>query len=195
MKTEKEKSFDGEWYDPNGDQELCKERDQAMVLCQEINMLHLKDKKRAELLAKLFPHQAENVTILNPIWADYGIYSTIGEGTFINHNAFLMDGGTITIGKHCLIGPNCGMYTGNHALDPLERRTGIETAPPIVIEDDVWVGGDVTILPGVTIGKGSVIGAKSLVNKDIPANVIAVGNPCVVLRELTEADKIGLPLN
>ncbi|MBP1043588.1 sugar O-acetyltransferase [Vagococcus sp. BWB3-3] len=190
MTSEKEKSFAGEWYDPNGDSDLIAEREKAMELCQDINLLHIKNPKRDKFLTELFPRKGDNVVILNPIWADYGLYSTIGDGTFINHNAFLMDGGTITIGKNCLIGPNCGMYTATHALDPIERRTGIETALPIVIEDDVWLGGDVTILPGVTIGKGSIIGAKSLVNKDIPANVIAVGNPCKVLREITDSDKI-----
>ncbi len=190
MTSEKEKSFAGEWYDPNGDSDLIAEREKAMELCQDINLLHIKNQKRDKFLTELFPRKGDNVVILNPIWADYGIYSTIGDGTFINHNAFLMDGGTITIGKNCLIGPNCGMYTATHALDPIERRTGIETALPIVIEDDVWLGGNVTILPGVTIGKGSIIGAKSLVNKDIPANVIAVGNPCKVLREITDSDKI-----
>lgn len=190
MTSEKEKSFAGEWYDPNGDSDLIAEREKAMELCQDINLLHIKNPKRDKFLTELFPRKGDNVVILNPIWADYGIYSTIGDGTFINHNAFLMDGGTITIGKNCLIGPNCGMYTATHALDPIERRTGIETALPIVIEDDVWLGGDVTILPGVTIGKGSIIGAKSLVNKNIPANVIAVGNPCKVLREITDSDKI-----
>ncbi|MGM0126297.1 maltose O-acetyltransferase [Enterococcus sp. AZ194] len=192
MRTEKEKSFAGEWYDPNGDEELCLERDKAMELCQEINSLHVKDPKREELLNELFPNKAKNVVILNPIWADYGIYSSIGEGSFINHNGFLMDGGKITIGKNCFIGPNCGMYTANHATYPSERRTGLETALPIVLEDDVWLGGDVTILPGVTIGAGSIIGAKSLVNKNIPANVIAVGNPCKVLREITEEDRLNL---
>lgn len=190
MKTEKEKSFAGEWYDPNGDTELIAERETAMDLCHKINLLPMNSDERESLLAKLFPNKAKNTIIMNPIWADYGLYSTIGEGSFINRNAYLMDGGKITIGKYCFIGPNCGMYTANHAFDPIERRTGLEVALPIVIEDDVWIGGDVTIAPGVTIGKGSIIGAKSLVNKDIPANVIAVGHPCRVLREITEADRV-----
>ena len=101
-----------------------------------------------------------------------------------------MDGAPVTIGKHCFIGPNCGMYTANHPLNVEERNQGLELAQPITVGDNVWIGADVTILPGITIGEGSVIGAKSLVNKDIPANVIAVGNPCRVVREITEEDRI-----
>lgn len=188
--NEKEKSFLGKWYDPNGDSELITERDQAMELCHQINLLPMNSSERNQLLDMLFPEKEVSATIMSPVWTDYGIYSTIGEGSFINRNAYLMDGGKISIGKHCFIGPNCGMYTANHAFDPLQRRTGLEVALPIIIEDDVWIGGDVTIAPGVTIGKGSIIGAKSLVNKDIPANVIAAGNPCRVIREITEQDKI-----
>ncbi len=108
----------------------------------------------------------------------------------VNHNAYLMDGAKICIGSHCFIGPNCGMYTANHPLLASERNRGLEKASPIIIEDDVWIGADVTILPGVRIGKGSVIGAKSVVTKDIPSNVIAAGNPCQILRAITEEDSI-----
>lgn len=192
MKTEKEKSFAKEWYDPNGDDELIAERENAMTLCHEINLLPMNSPQREEKLTALFPQKKANVVIMNPVWADYGLYTKIGEGSFINRNAYLMDGGTITIGKHCFIGPNCGLYTANHAFDPLERQTGLEIALPIVLEDDVWLGGDVTITPGVTIGSGSIIGAKSLVNKDIPPNVIAVGNPCRVVRKITPEDRLSL---
>ena len=110
--------------------------------------------------------------------------AAIGADTFINHGAYLMDCGGITIGRHCFIGPNCGMYTANHPISPRERNQGLENAKPIVIGDNCWLGGDVTILPGVTIGENTVIGAGSVVTKDIPANVVAVGNPCRVLRSI-----------
>lgn len=139
---------------------------------------------------KLLPNKGENVSILAPFIADYGKNCFIGEGTFINYGAYLMDGAPITIGKSCFIGPNCGMYTATHPLLAEERNRGLEKAKPITIGDNVWLGGDVTILPGVTIGEGSVIGAKSLVNKDIPPNVVAVGNPCRVIRAITEEDRI-----
>ena len=189
--TEKEKMQKGMWYDANFDKELLAERIEADGLCYEFNHTHPKEaEKRAEILDKLLPNKGENVSILVPFIADYGKNCFIGEGTFINYGAYLMDGAPITIGKSCFIGPNCGMYTATHPLLAEERNRGLEKAKPITIGDNVWLGGDVTILPGVTIGEGSVIGAKSLVNKDIPPNVVAVGNPCRVIRAITEEDRI-----
>lgn len=189
--TEKEKMQKGMWYDANFDKELLAERIEADGLCYEFNHTHPKEvEKRAEILDKLLPNKGENVSILAPFIADYGKNCFIGEGTFINYGAYLMDGALITIGKSCFIGPNCGMYTATHPLLAEERNRGLEKAKPITIGDNVWLGGDVTILPGVTIGEGSVIGAKSLVNKDIPPNVVAVGNPCRVIRAITEEDRI-----
>lgn len=189
--TEREKMEAGLWYDANFDQDLLKEREEAETLYFQFNQTSPKDaKKKEQLLKELLPNREENVNILPPFYTDYGYNCRIGEGTFINHNAYLMDGAPVTIGKHCFIGPNCGMYTANHPLNVEERNQGLELAQPITVGDNVWIGADVTILPGVTIGEGSVIGAKSLVNKDIPANVIAVGNPCRVVREITEEDRI-----
>ena len=189
--TEREKMEAGLWYDANFDQDLLKEREEAEALYFQFNQTSPKDaKKKEELLKELLPNREENVDILPPFYTDYGYNCRIGEGTFINHNAYLMDGAPVTIGKHCFIGPNCGMYTANHPLNAEERNQGLELAQPITVGDNVWIGADVTILPGITIGEGSVIGAKSLVNKDIPANVIAVGNPCRVVREITEEDRI-----
>ena len=189
--TEREKMEAGLWYDANFDQELLKEREEAEALYFQFNQTSPKDaKKKEQLLKELLPNREENVDILPPFYTDYGYNCRIGEGTFINHNAYLMDGAPVTIGKHCFIGPNCGMYTANHPLNVEERNQGLELAQPITVGDNVWIGADVTILPGITIGEGSVIGAKSLVNKDIPANVIAVGNPCRVVREITEEDRI-----
>ena len=105
-----------------------------------------------------------------------------------------MDCAPITIGSHCFIGPNCGMYTAIHPMLPDERNQGLECAKPITLGDNIWLGGDVTILPGVTIGSGSVIGAGSVVTKDIPAGVLAYGNPCRVIRPLTEQDHIAQPV-
>ena len=181
----------GLWYDANFDEELLQERLDAEDLCFKFNQTSPKDtKKKNEILKQLLPNMEENVTILSPFYADYGIYSTIGHDSFINHNAYLMDGGTITIGHHCFIGPNCGMYTAIHATNPDQRNAGIEKALPIKIGNNCWIGADVTILPGVTIGDNTIIGAKSCVTKDIPSNVVAVGNPCRVLREITDKDKI-----
>lgn len=189
--TEKEKMQKGIWYDANYDKELLAERLIADDLCYEFNQTRPRDiEKREAILAELLPNKAEDVSILAPFYADYGVNCVIGEGSFINHGAYLMDCAPITIGKHCFIGPNCGMYTATHAFVADERNKGIEKADPITLKDNVWLGGDVTILPGVTIGEGSIIGAKSLVNKDIPPNVIAAGNPCKVIRAITEEDRI-----
>ena len=102
-----------------------------------------------------------------------------------------MDGASISIGKHCFIGPNCGMYTATHPLLAEERNRGLEKNKPITVGDNVWIGGDVTILPGASIGNNSVIGAKSVVVGTIPSNVVALGNPCRVIRHISEKDSIG----
>lgn len=189
--TEREKMKNGEWYDANYDKELLAERLKAEDLCFYFNHTLPSDyEKREKILKELLPNMQKDVSILAPFYTDYGYNCIIGEKTFINHNAYLMDGATITIGKNCFIGPNCGMYTANHPLIAEERNKGLEKALSITIEDDVWIGADVTILSGVKIGKGSVIGAKSVVTKDIPSGVIAIGNPCSVVRPITEADRI-----
>lgn len=189
--TEKEKLKKGLWYDANYDEELLKERERAEDLCLEFNSTKPSDKKtKEEVLKKLLPNKKEDAVILSPFYTDYGYNCIIGEKTFINHNAYLMDGAEIKIGDNCFIGPNCGMYTAAHPIFFEERNKGLEKALPINIGDNVWIGGDVTILPGTSIGNNSVIGAKSLVTKDIPANVVAFGNPCRVIRKISEKDKI-----
>lgn len=188
--TEIEKMKAGMWYDANFDEQLIEERLQAEAWCYELNHTHPKDtEKREAILKVLLPWMEENCVILSPFMVDYGCYCKIGHDTFINHNAYLMDGGGITIGHHCFIGPNCGIYTAVHPILAEERNKGLEKALPVVIGDNCWIGGDVTILPGVTIGAHAVIGAGSVVTKDIPDHVVAVGNPCKVVRRITEKDK------
>ena len=190
--TEKEKMEANMWYDANYDKELLELRVKAEDLCFELNNIRPSEtEKRAGILKELFPNMEENCVVLSPIYTDYGFYTKIGHDTFINRNAYLMDGCGITIGSHCFIGPNCGMYTAVHATVAEERNQGLEKALPIVIGDNCWLGGDVKILPGVTIGNNTIIGAGSIVTKDIPSNVVAVGNPCRVLRPITDEDKIG----
>lgn len=189
--TEREKLKKGLWYDANYDEELLKERENAEALYFEFNYTNPKQKrKRQEALAKLLPKMGDQVEILSPFYTDYGYNCVIGDETFINHGAYLMDGADITIGKHCFIGPDCGMYTAAHPLLAKERNQGFEQARPITVGDNVWIGASVTILPGATIGKNSVIGAGSVVTKDIPSDVIAIGNPCRVLRKITEKDSV-----
>ncbi len=189
--TPKERMEQGLWYDANFDPELLALREHADDLCFQFNHTNPKQAETREgILSQLIPDHGKDTVILAPLYADYGVKTTIGDGTFINHNAYLMDGGTITIGSHCFIGPNCGLYTAIHPLVPEERNLGLEKALPIVIGDNVWIGADVTILPGVTIGAGAVIGAKSVVTRDIPAAVLAMGNPCRIVRPITDADRI-----
>lgn len=189
--SEQKKLERNEWYNPATDTNLINLRKQAEALCFTFNHTHPNDEEqKQEILRRLLPKANESIIVLAPFYADYGIYCEIKENSFINHNAYFMDGATIKIGMHCFIGPNCGMYTAQHPLCVNERNTGLEKALPITIEDNVWIGGDVTILFGVTIGKGSIIGAKSLVTHSIPPNVIAFGNPCRVHRVVTENDRI-----
>lgn len=189
--TEREKLDLGMWYDANFDEELLNARDEAEKLYFAFNQTSPEEpEKRRELLHKLIPDLADDAVILSPFYTDYGYNCSIGEGSFLNHGAYLMDGAKITIGKHVFIGPNCGMYTASHPFLAKERNKGLEKAEPITIGDDVWLGASVTILPGVTIGSNTVIGAGSVVTKDIPEGVIAMGCPCKVVRPITEEDSI-----
>lgn len=189
--TEKEKMLKGIWYDANYDKTLSAERITAQDLCFEFNHTKPSDVKAKQIiLKKLLPKMGKNVSILAPFYTDYGYNCIIGDETFINYSAYFMDGRPITIGKNCFIGPNCGIYTANHPFLAEERNMGLEKAEPVTIGDNVWIGGDVTILPNVTIGNNCVIGAGSVVTKNIPDNVIAAGNPCKVIRTITEKDSV-----
>lgn len=189
--TEREKMEQGLWYDANYDEPLAKLRTAAKELCRRLSLTPLAEAEEyARILRELLPNMGHDVSILAPFLVDYGVNCYIGDHSFINHGAYLMDCAPIRLGSHCFIGPNCGMYTAIHPLLAAERNTGLEKCAPIVIGDNVWIGGNVTILPGVTIGEGSVIGAGSVVTRNVPAGVIAVGNPCRVLREVSENDSI-----
>ena len=143
-----------------------------------------------EICKDLFGSIGENSQVLPPFRCDYGTHIHIGSGTFINFNVSMIDVGQINIGNKVLIGPGTGIFTAIHPTDPEVRATGVESSKPITIEDKVWIGGNVTILPGVTIGKGSIIGAGSVVTKDIPEMTIALGNPAKVVRKITKEDNI-----
>lgn len=189
--TEQEKMAAGLWYDANFDPELLAARTKAEELCAAFNAAAPGDaERRGALLRALIPDLGEGVTILSPFYTDYGSNCRIGVGSFLNHGVYLMDGAPITLGRNCFLGPSCGLYTANHPLNAVQRAQGLERALPITLGDDVWLGGNVVILPGVTIGSGSVIGAGSVVTHDIPPGVVAAGNPCRVLRPITEADRV-----
>ena len=141
-------------------------------------------------LEQLLGHLGEGAYIKPPLYVDYGENISVGARTFVNYNLVALDVAAITIGKDCQIGPNVQLLPPIHPIDPQPRRDKLEGAKPIVLEDNVWLGGGVIVCPGVTIGENSVIGAGSVVTKDIPANVVAVGNPARVIREIGPDDAI-----
>lgn len=189
--TEREKLEKGMWYDANYDEELVAARRRAGEVAFDFNHTRPTDVQRCqELLRELLGSLGEGVEVLAPLHVDYGCNISIGEGSFVNHGAYLMDGAPIAIGSHVFIGPNFGAYTAQHPLVAEERNRGLERALPITVEDDCWIGGDVKIMPGVTVGRGSVIGAGSVVTRNVPAGVVAVGAPARVIRPITDADRI-----
>jgi len=188
--TEKEKMFMQMLHDANNDKELIEERVRAKDMCYEYNNLKPSDVKNQEkLLRKLLGKTKDKFCIIAPFWCDYGYNIEIGENFFANHNCIILDGGKITFGDNVFIAPDCGFYTASHPIDYERRNQGLEYAYPITVGDNVWIGGGVKVMPGVTIGDNVVIGAGSVVTKDIPENVVAAGNPCRVIRQITDEDK------
>ncbi|WP_278452794.1 sugar O-acetyltransferase [Thomasclavelia spiroformis] len=181
---EKEKMLLGKWYDAT-DQELVKQRLNAKDLCFELNQIRPSNlEKRNSIINKLLGYQPDNLELLSPFTCDYGNNIVLGKNVFINSNCYFMDGAKITVGDNVFIGPSCGFYTANHPLDYQTRNQGIEQALPISIGNNVWLGGNVIVLPGVKIGDGCVIGAGSVVTKDIEANSVATGIPCNVIKKI-----------
>jgi len=192
MKSEKEKMLNQEYY-ICWDEELTEERERAKDLLFEFNKLKPSERKeRNQIIKKLFHTVGENAWIESPFNCDYGYNITIGDNFYANTNCTILDCAKVTIGNNVLIGPNVSLYTPNHAIDADERKAGYERSLPITIGDNVWIGGSVTIVPGVTVGDNAIIGAGSVITKDIPANVIAAGVPCKVIRPITEEDVKGL---
>lgn len=189
--TEKEKMLQGLLYYADADMELEAERGRAKDLCHQFNQLQPSDlEAHRRLLRCLFGKTGECFTVVAPFWCDYGYNIEVGEIFFANHNMVILDCAKVIFGDNVFVGPDCGFYTAAHPLAAEERRQGLEYAKPIIVGDDVWIGGGVRVLPGVHIGSNTVIGSGSVVTKDIPANCLAAGNPCRVLRPITEADKM-----
>ncbi|MDP1532212.1 MAG: sugar O-acetyltransferase [Rubrivivax sp.] len=180
-RSEKAKMLAGELYDP-GDTELRADRLRARALCQALAAADPFDtQRRTQLLATLFGRPvAAGVT--PPFFCDYGYNIELGAGSYFNFNCVILDVAAVRIGRHTLCGPGVHIYTATHPMDAVQRRSGLESGRPVVIGDDVWLGGGAIVCPGVTIGSGSVIGAGSVVTRDVPAGVFAAGNPCRVIR-------------
>jgi acetyltransferase-like isoleucine patch superfamily enzyme len=153
------------------------------------NMEPDKFEEKIKLIKEIFGKTGENVFVEAPFHCDYGYNIEVGENFFANYNLTILDVGRVKIGANAQIAPNVSIYTAGHPVHPESRNTGYEYGIPITIGDNVWIGGSVTILPGVTIGSNVVIGAGSVVTKDLPDNVIAAGNPCRVIRTITEEDR------
>lgn len=185
MKTEKQKAAEGELYNANYDPLLQKEMLETRCKLHEYNLLSPHQQKERDQLIRSILHMGEEGCIISPFYCDYGYNIHIGRNFFANTNLVILDGARVTIGDHVFIAPHVGIYTAGHPLDVPQRNEGLEYAYPITIGNNVWIGAHVCILPGVTIGDNTVIGAGSVVTKDIPSGVLAYGNPCKVIRELT----------
>jgi maltose O-acetyltransferase len=183
--TEREKMLANEPYFSLSDPEL----QMMMVAAQELlypfnHSRPDENDKRTQIIRKLFGSIGENFTIKPPFMCDFGCHIHAKDNLYINYDCIILDCNEVRFGNNVLLAPKVQIYTAYHPLDPATRRSGLEMAAPITIGDDVWIGGGAIICPGVTIGNNTTIGAGSVVTRDIPANVVAVGNPCRVMRNL-----------
>ena len=188
--TERERMLSGQLYDA-GDETLTAARGRAKRLTWRYHQLDPTDwDSRTQILQELLGHLGEDSWIEPPFRCDYGTQISIGDHFFANYDCIFLDVAPITIGNRVMFGPRVCLYTAGHPLDAATRNTGLEFGKPIAIGDDMWLGGNVVVLPGVTIGAGTVVAAGSVVRRDLPPHVLAAGNPCQVLRSITEADRL-----
>lgn len=184
MKTEKEKMLNGELYNPS-DLELVKDQTNARRLTRLFNAtIETEDKKRTELLKELFGSTGENMKIEPDFRCDYGYNLHVGENFFANFNCVFLDVCEIRIGDNCMIAPGVHIYTATHSVNPKDRNSGTEYGIPVTIGDNVWIGGQAVINPGVNIGDNVVIASGAVVTKDVPANMIVGGNPARIIKEI-----------
>lgn len=177
-------------YNPAYEQEIAKAKDK----CFKYNQISPNDKDaQQDILRQMLGKMGENTIITPPFWCDYGYSISVGDNFFSNHNMIIQDGGGVTFGDNVFIAPNCCFTTAEHAIDPEMRKAGVEIAKPIVVGNNVWIGANCTILAGVEIGDNTIVGAGSVVTKSLPSNVVAVGVPCRVMREIDENDKTSYP--
>lgn len=184
MASEKEKMLDGELYDPR-DGELAAARSRARDLLSRLNAVSSQSPgQRTTLLEDLLGSFGDELWIESPFFCDYGFNIHLGERVYLNFNCVILDAAEVRIGSRTLLGPGVQIYAATHPLLAEERRQGLELARQVTIGSDVWLGGSAVVLPGVSIGDRSTIGAGSVVTSDVPEDVVAAGNPCRILRHL-----------
>ncbi len=171
------------------DDAVMEQQKPARQLTQRLNAIDRSDFDGIKAIVKQLFGKSENAFVNPPFYCDYGFNIEVGDNFFANYNCTILDVAKVKIGKNCLLAPNVAIYTAGHAVDPELRAAMYEYGMPVTIGDNVWIGGISVICPGVTIGDNSVIGAGSVVTKDIPSDVVAAGNPCRVIRAITERDK------
>jgi maltose O-acetyltransferase len=180
--SEKEKMLTGELYRAD-DPQLVDERRRCELLLRVFNS-ETDESARSALLAQLVGRAGPGAEVMPPFRCDYGYNISLGTGAFVNYNAIVLDVAPVVLGDHVLVASGVQILTADHPRDPELRRSGLENGSPITIEENAWIGGGVILCPGATVGKDSIVGAGSVVTREVPAGVVAAGNPCRVIREL-----------
>ena len=185
QQQELEKMMSGDLYDATNNTTLLDLLTQTQELCHDYNLLRpSQTAERTALMRRILGKTGQRFKILSPFWCDYGFNIEVGENFFANFNLVILDEARVTFGDNVFIAPNCAFYTAGHPLDVAQRNAGLEYSLPIRVGNNVWIGGNVCVMPGVTIGDNTVIGGGSVVVHDIPAGVLAAGNPCRPIRQL-----------
>ena len=187
---EREKMARGLLYDANHNPDLIKERAACKDMCFAYNSLRPSDEEgKRKIAERLFGRIGRAFSVLAPFYCDYGKNIEVGKNFFANYNCMIIDVAKVTIGENCMMAPNVAIYTAGHPIHPAARNSAYEYGIEVTIGDNVWLGGNTVVVPGVHIGSNVVIGAGSVVTKDIPDWSVAVGNPCRVVKKITEEDK------
>lgn len=181
--TEREKMLAGELYSAH-DGELKAAHARAIKLCEKLNYGNLSDEEREEVTKQLLGKWGKNTVLGRGFWCDYGSNIEVGDNFYVNYDVVILDVCKVKIGDNCLIAPQTGIYTACHPLERDVRTSGLELGKPITIGNDCWIGGHVSILPGVTLGDNVVVGAGAVVTKSFPSNVVIAGNPARIIKKL-----------